>query len=105
MSKLTVDYVPATDDVWEHFLLRQEGMRGLKIPGAYLPEFVEALEKPNNPDRFCCFYDYFVLNDKRGTTVSVYTREAPLLQLTPDHRAKLIALFRTTYASLISVYR
>lgn len=80
-------------------------MRGIKIPGAYLPEFVEALERPNDSERFCCFYDYFVQNDKRGTTITVSTVASPLLQLSADQRAKLIVLFRTTYAALISIYR
>ena len=105
MSKLEIDFVDATDTTWEHFVLRQEGMRGMKLPGCWLPEFVEALERPNDSERFCIFNNYFVLNTKAGSTISISTRDAPLLQLSTEQRAKLIAHLRSTHAALISVYR
>jgi hypothetical protein len=105
MAKLEIDFVDVTDDVYEHFLFRQEGMKGMKLPGAWLPEFVEALERPNDPERFCFFQNYFVLNNKNGSTISISTKSEPLLQLSAEQRAKLIAHLRSTYAALISVYR
>lgn len=105
MSKLEIDFIEATDKVYEHFLFRQEGMTGMKLPGAWLPEFIEALERPNDPEKFCIYQNYFVLNSKSGSTISISTKAAPLLQLSSEQRAKLIAHLRSTYAALISVYR
>lgn len=105
MAKLEIDFVDATDVSWEHFLFRQEGMSGMKLPGCWLPEFVEALESQHNTERFCIFNNYFVLNTPAGSTISISTSESPLLQLSAEQRAKLIAHLRSTYAALISVYR
>lgn len=105
MAKLAVDFVESTSDTWEHFKFKQEGMRGFTLPGAYLPEFVEALERPEDPEPFYMFFDYSVLNTKAGTTVCKSTKVVPLLQLSAEQRAKLVAHLRTTYAHLISIYR
>lgn len=105
MTKLEVIFRDETDDTWEHFLLKQEGMPGMKLPGCWLPEFVEALEMPNDSERLCMFENYFVLNTAHGSTISISTRSSPLLQLSTEQRAKLIAHLRSTYAALISVYR
>lgn len=105
MAKLEIDFVDATDKVWEHFILRQEGMTGMKLPACWLPEFIEALERHNDPEKFCIFDNYFVLNSKNESTISISTKAAPLLQLSSEQRAKLIAHLRSTYAALISIYR
>lgn len=105
MSALTIDFVEATDAVYEYFLFRQEGMPGMKLHGCWLPEFVEALERPNDTEKFCIYNNYFMLNTKNGSTISISTKQAPLLQLSAEQRAKLIAHLRSTYAALISVYR
>lgn len=86
-------------------MFRQEGMVGLRLPGCWLPEFVEALEKSNDSESFCVYKNIMCLNNRHGTTISVHARVVPLLQLSTEQRAKLIAHLRSTYAVLISVYR
>lgn len=105
MAKLEIDFVEATDKVYEHFFFRQEGMTGMKLHGCWLPEFVEGLERANDSEKFCMFQNYFVLNNKNGSTISISSKPAPLLQLSSEQRAKLIAHLRSTYADLISIYR
>lgn len=105
MAKLEIHFSDATDDEWEYFYFKQEGMTGLRLPGAYLPEFVEALERPNDSEVFYFWQNRSVLNTKLGSTISISTMQAPLLQLSADQRAKLIAHLRSAYAALIKTYR
>lgn len=105
MPRLEIDFVDATDHTYEHLIFRQEGMPGLRLSGCWLPEFVEGLEKANDPEAHCMFQNYFVLNNKLGSTVSISSRASPLLQLSPDQRDKLIVHLRASYAALISIYR
>lgn len=103
--KLEIDFIDATDSTWEHFRFRQEGMLGMKLPGAYLPEFVEALENSSEINKFCIYENFFIAHDRSGATVTISTKPLPLLQLSIDQRAKLIAHLRSAHAALISVYR
>lgn len=105
MARLEIDFVDSTDRTYEHLIFRQEGMRGMKLPCCWLPEFIEGLERPNDPEAFCIYHKYFVLNSKHTSKISVYANDEPLLQLSSDQRAKLIAHLKSTYAELISVYR
>jgi hypothetical protein len=45
--KIEIDFIDVTDDDWEQFVFRQEGSPGLKLPGCWLKEFVDALESPS----------------------------------------------------------
>lgn len=104
MARLEIDFVDSTDKHWEHFRFRQEGMRGLTLLGCWLPEFVESLENPSF-EEFCVFNQYMVKHNKYSTVIREYASQTTLLQLSSEQRAKLIAHLRSTYASLISVYR
>lgn len=105
MTRLEIHHIDTTADKWEHFVFKQEGMPGLNFPGAYLPEFIEGLERPNDSGIFYFWQNYSVLNNKLGSTISISTMQTPLLQLSADQRAKLIAHLKSAYAALIKTYR
>ena len=104
-SSIEVSLLDETDFVYAHIALVQAGLKGLKLPVCWLPEFVEALENTVITGKFCIFQNYFCCNSKKGTEISVYSSDAPLLQLNNEQRAKLISHLRSTYFMLISIYR
>lgn len=101
MAKLEIDFHEATDDEWEYFLFRQAGHLGYKLPGCWLPEFVEALEAPDRLERYVMYNTFGVVKHKGTATVSCSSKKAPLLQLDAGQCAKLVVHLKTTYAALL----
>lgn len=99
MSKLEIDFIDDTQDTWAHLIFRQEGMKGFRLPLSYLPEFVDALEKPRNSEPFYFLYNYSVHHSRSSCTLSVSTRPTPLLQIDAGQKTKLIAHLKERYAA------
>lgn len=99
--KLEIDVKSEDDEMFVRFHFRQEGMPGMRLLGCWLREFVEALEKPFNPERVCVYQDYHVVNTKLKTEVFKSSIETPLLSIDAGQRAKLIAHLKSTYAALL----
>jgi hypothetical protein len=97
MAKLHIDFFDDSDTRWAHIIFRQEGMRGYFLDLCWLPEFIAGLESPNNSARLCMYENYFVHNTKTSCTLSVSSREDPLLQLDAGQRDKLIAHLKQQY--------
>ena len=96
MSKLKIDFVDDTEDVYAHFILRHEGMSHMRLPACYLREFIEALETPTNEVNY--FWEsYYVQLTKGKVIVSKYANPSPLLQLDSGMCAKLISYFKEKY--------
>jgi hypothetical protein len=101
MSRLEIKFVETTDSVWEHLVFKQEGMAGFTLQGAYLPEFVEALENNKNKDTFYFWENYSITHTGSKTELRIYPKTAPLLVLDEGQRAKLIVHLKTEYASML----
>jgi len=99
MSKLEIDFFEDAPDSWAHLKFRQEGMRGFRLPLSYLPEFIDALENPDNPQPFYFLYNYCVHHTRSSCTLSVSTIPTPLLHIDSVQKNKLVVHLRERYAS------
>lgn len=93
MAKLTIDFKP--DNL--HLVFRQEGRKGFALPLAWLPEFLEAFEKPSEFEVVYFWTNYGVRRDKKSATLVLSTQETPLLHLDAEQIPKLIASLRERF--------
>jgi len=73
-------------------------MRGFKLYLTWLPEFLEGLESPNDPNGVCIFKNYHVRNTRTSCTLSISSLEDPLLHLDAGQKTKLIQHLKDQYA-------
>lgn len=96
--RLEIDFLEETATSCAYLHFHQDGTPGLKLPLACLPELVEALERPGDSQVFYFWQTFGVRTTRSTCSVHKYAIDKPLLQLSNEQRAKLVAHLRATYA-------
>lgn len=100
-TPLEIDFREAADTRYEQLHFKQAGMHGMKLPGCWLPEFVQALERAPDSYRICIYQDYWLEQKKSGSTFYKSSIDTPLLSIDAGQRDKLLAHLKATYAALL----
>lgn len=95
--RLSVDFIPEDDMRCAQLHLHQEGFAGFKLPLPFLPELLQVLENPQDSEVLYFWQNCGVRHTRKGCTFHVSTIGQPLLQLSTEQCAKLVALFKSTY--------
>lgn len=101
MARLTLEFFPDADDEWAHLIIKQEGMRGFKLPSAWFKDFVEALENTDKREALYFWCDYSVRHTRTSCTLCVSTISTPLLHLDAGQRSKLVEYLKTQHAEFL----
>lgn len=101
MAKLDIQFFPDADHEWAHIIFKQEGMRGFKLPSAWFPDFVGALENTEEREPLYFWCNYYVRHGRTSCTLCVSTISTPLLHLDAGQRIKLIEYLKTQHAEFL----
>lgn len=100
-TKIHITLIPDSDSFWQHLQFRQEGFPGLNLQIDFLSEFIKALEDTTLDTFVCHRSDYGFIHSKTKSVYVKYANRVPLLQLSADQRARLIAYLRETYKEVL----
>ena len=100
-TPLEIDFREATDTRYEQLHFRQEGLKGFKLPGCWLYDFVKCLEMPRNIGKIVIYQDYWLEATKKDTTIHKSSIDLPILSIDVGQHDRLLTHLKQTYPTLL----
>lgn len=98
---LEIDFREATDRRYEQLHFKQAGLKGFKLPGCWLYDFVRALEMPRNIGKICICQDYWLEMTNTTTSIHKSSIDLPLMSIDLGQHDRLLTHLKSTYATLL----